>query len=164
MPGAKKNDDDHEYRGNLRTHCSKWHGFPRTFRECCRHVNGVSGLQIWVRQNVWYIPVPRSMSLIPDPSWQQKTHEHASTKVNSNLRIRHLSTDKKMRAYDYRDYRSRCSHVARKQTFVPLAPDHFPNAPWIRGRRKKDVAHASRNWGTLSSWSSVSRSYFCVSS
>ena len=28
----KGNDDDHEYRGNLRTHCSKSHGFSTDFQ------------------------------------------------------------------------------------------------------------------------------------
>ena len=93
----KDNDDDHEYRGNLGTHCSKSDtAFPQTFREYCRHVNGVSGLLIWVRQDVWYIPAPRRT--YRDRKARKRTHKHASTKVNSNLRIRHLPTVKKIRA------------------------------------------------------------------
>ena len=42
-------------------------------------------------------------------------HEHASTKVNLVLKIRHLPTDKKIRVYDYR---SSCSRVPRNDPDV----------------------------------------------
>ena len=122
MPGTKQNDDDDDYttrRFILKTYGSKCHGFSTDFQRVlsCR-----MGRQAFQSEYVKTFSTYQLRGVRPwyrthrdSKTRQERTHEYGAQSKIVIWEPRHLPTDKKIGAYDYR---SRCSRITRNDPNV----------------------------------------------